>query len=468
MKQKKLLLVNPPLSLKERYGKMAESGTTTPPLGLCSLAAVTRNAGYETKIIDAEALGLSFDETVAEIQREAPDYVGITAVTVSILNAASLAKMLKPALSAPILLGGPHLTAVPEETMTRCADFDIGVIGEGEKTILELLDALDGKASLENIRGLILREGEGLKLTGPREFIQNLDDLPIPAWDLLPLLTKYYRTPTFNLGRTPATSLVTSRGCVGKCIFCDRKVFGNHIRGYSASYVLKMIRYLQENHGIKEIIIHDDAFVILKKRLVEFCNAIIDEKMDITWTCNARVDLVNPEMLSLMRKAGCWQIGYGIESGSQRILDFIGKGTRLETIEQSVRWTKKAGIRTRGFFMMGHPTETEESIRETINFAKRIPVDDFQITMFSPLPGSEAFHIAPEYGLFDPDWKKMNMWHPSFIPRDLTEEKMIAYHKKAFIEFYVRPRIIFSYLMMLRKPEHFVKLFKGVASLLKM
>ena len=466
-KMKKILFINPPLTLKDRYGEMAESGTTTPPLGLCNLAAVTREAGYKTEILDAEALRLTFKETVDRIIKEKPDYIGITAVTISILNAGRLAKMVKKVYPKMIIIGGPHLTAVAEETMGRFKEFDIGVVGEGEITIVELLKALDSNKKLENVNGLIIRKCKEIKRTEPREFLKDMDKLLMPAWDLLPKLTKYYKTPTFNFGRTPATSLVTSRGCVGQCLFCDRKVFGNFVRGYSARYIIDMIKHLQKRYGIKEVIIHDDAFVILRKRLIEFCNIIINEKMDITWSCNARVDLVNPEILKLMRRAGCWQIGYGIESGSQRVLDFIKKGTKLEQIEKAVRWTKEAGMRTRGFFMMGHPTETEKTIRETINFAKRIPVDDFQITLFTPLPGSAAYAVAKQYGEFDDDWSKMNMWEPIFVPKGLTKEGLIKYQRMAFREFYCRPKIILSYLKTLRKPEHLAKLLKGGISLLK-
>lgn len=464
---KKILFVNPPLSLEERYGDMAESGTTTPPLGLCLLAGITRDKGYETSILDAEVLRLSFKETFDKIKKKDPHYICITAVTISILNAAKLAKMIKEVMKKPLIIGGPHLTAVPIETMNRFKEFDIGVVREGENTIIELFYALENNKSLEDVNGLIIRQGEELKLTQPRDFIKDMDRLPMPAWDLLPDLTKYYKTPTFSFGRSPATSLITSRGCIGQCLFCDRQVFGNVIRGYSSEYIINMIKHLQENYGIKEVIIHDDAFVILRKRLIEFCNTVINEKMDITWSCNARVDLVNPDILNLMKHAGCWQIGYGIESGRQSILDFIKKGTKLEHIEKAIKWTKKAGIRTRGFFMMGYPTETEESIRETIDFAKRIPVDDFQITFFTPLPGSEAHAIVKNYGEFDYDWSKMSMWEPIFIPKGLTKEKLIKFQKMAFREFYFRPKIIFSYLENLKSLENIVKLIKGGISLLK-
>lgn len=465
---KKVMFVNPPLSLEERYGEMSKSGTTTPPLGLCLLAAIVKREGYDASILDAEALRISFEETLKRIIDAKPDYIGITAVTISILNAAKLAEMIKKTNpNIKIILGGPHITAVPKKTMERFSQFDIGVVGEAEITLKVLLEYIGSGKDISEVKGLIIREKDELKLTPVREPITDMDQLPYPAWNLLPPLTKYYKTPTFYFGRTPATSLITSRGCIGKCLFCDRKVFGNKIRGYSVDYIFEMIKILQRDYGIKDVMIHDDAFVLMKLRLREFCERIIKENIDITWSCNARVDLVNLDILKLMKKAGCKQIGYGIESGSQKILNFIQKGVTLEQIEKAVRWTKKAGIRTRGFFMLGHPTETEETIKETIKFAKKIPVDDFQITIFTPLPGSEAYFVADKYGEFEDDWEKMSMWEPVFVPNGLTKEKLKYYQKRAFREFYFRPKIMLSYLKDIRSKEHIIKLIKGGLSLLK-
>jgi len=469
VRKKKVLFIQPPLTLTETYGKMARSRTMTPPLGLCSLAAVTRLEGYETKILDAEALRLSFEETVERIVEESPDYIGMTAVTISVGNAAKLAEMIKEHYRKTIIIiGGPHLTAVPEETMDKFRAFDIGVIGEGEVTIVELLNALAGGGNVESVKGLIIRDGENTKRTGPREFISDMDRLPMPAWDLLPELTSYYRTPTHNLSRTPSTSLLTSRGCTGRCLFCSRKVFGNRVRGYSAGYIIRMIRHLQKQYGIRDVIIFDDTFVMMRKRLVEFCNILLKERIDLTWACNARVDLVTPEILKLMRRAGCWQIGYGIESGSQKILDLLNKRTTIAQIERALGWTRNAGIRARGFFMIGSFGETEETIRQTMGLAKRLPIDEFQMSFFTPFPGSEAYRVARSYGETCDDWAKMSLWEPAFVPTGLTREKMVSFQRKAFLELYLRPKRIFSYLRRIRNWENLVKAFKGGATLLRL
>ena len=465
---KKIVFVHPPLTMEERYSAMAKAGTETAPLGLCNLAAVTRAAGYETKIIDASALGWDSNKTVEEILKFSPDFVGITAVTIAVYNAGQVAKKLKEKAGHIItILGGPHITCLPLQTMQEFSGFDVGVIGEGEITIQELLPALGKKEDLSSIKGIIFRKDGELITTQPRPLIDNLDLLPLPAWDALPELTQYYRPPVFSCKRLPATSLVTSRGCSGQCTFCDRRVFGNRLRGYSAKYLLAMIRQLMDDYGIKEIIFHDDNFVLFRKRLKEFCETLIKEKWDLTWSCNTRVDSVNQEVILLMARAGCWQIGYGIESGSQRILDVIKKRTTIEQIEKAVKWSRDAGIRTRGFFMLGHPTETKETMRETIDLAKRLPVTDFQITFFTPLPGTEVFQHVKEYGTLEKDWRKMNMWVPVFIPYGLTREDLVRYHRMAFKEFYFRPKIIFSYLKLIKSPEHLKRIFSAAGTLLK-
>lgn len=461
-----IVFVNPPLSLEDRYGDMAKGGTRTPPLGLAVLAAVTREHGYPSHIIDCAAAGLNNEQTLGMLRALNPRYIGLTAVTVAINSAGRLAEILKNANPGwKIIIGGPHLTAVPEETMAAFPAFDVGVLGEGEETLIDLLDAFEHDRPLTNVNGLIVRQDGGTARTAPRPFIEDLDALPWPAWDLLPDLTRFYDTPTFSLGRSPASSLVTSRGCCGHCTFCDRSVFGNACRFHSAERVVAFMEHLHCRFGINDIIIHDDAFVLNRRRVEKVCELLLASKLDVTWGCNARVNLVDAELLRLMKRAGCWQIGYGIESGSQRILDTIDKGITIERIKRAVYDTHEAGIRTRGFFMIGHPGENEDTIRETIALATSIPVDDFQITFFTPLPGAAIHKCAHEYGTFDSDWRKSNMWRPVFIPAGLTEERLVYWHRRAFRAFYFRPKTVWNYLKVVRGPRHIAKLMKGAWAL---
>ncbi|MFH1638671.1 MAG: radical SAM protein [Candidatus Woesearchaeota archaeon] len=454
----KIVFLNPPLSLDDLYNDLGEGGSELPPLGITILAAVTRKKGHNTKIIDALALKMNCNETAKAILKENPDYLAITSTTMSIYTAAAVAKRVKEKKKVKVILGGPHITAVPKETMERFKEFDIGVIGEGEDTLIELLD----KGERKNVLGLIIRENNKLIFTGKRKYIKDLDKLPFPAWDLLPNLVTYYQPAADSLNRSPATLLITSRGCTGQCLFCDRSVFGNLCRAHSADYVIKMIKHLQKEYGIKELFIEDDNFLLFKRRLKDICERIIEEKIDLTWSCMGRVDTLDPKMLKLLKKAGCWQINFGCESGSQKILDILNKEVKVEDIERAIRMTYKAGIKVKGLFMLGNFGETKETIKETLAFIKRVPLTDFHMTYFTPMPGAEAYEIADKYGEFDKSWKKVNMFNSAnFIPKDLTKEELEYYYKKAWKAFYFRPRIILYYLTKLKDPLTRKKIIKG-------
>jgi len=464
-----IIFINPPLTLEERYGKLSAGGSLLAPLGLATLAAITRDKGYKTEIIDAAALNFSHEDTVNAILRREPKYVGITATTIAIHNAAKLAQELKAKNKGIFtIIGGPHVSSIPEDTLNRFPQFDIGVIGEGDITIIETLNVLGKKKDLKTVKGLIIREGAGVKVTFPRELFINLDSLPFPAWDLLPNLTRYYRPAANSFHQLPSTGLVTSRGCPGKCIFCDRTVSGDRLRMYSASYLMKMVKHLYFNYGIRDIIFHDDNFIVFRKRLYELCEMLKQEKLKLSWSCTARVDMVNQELLRIMKEAGCWQIAYGIESGSQEILDFLKKGITLNQIKDAVRWTKETGIMNRGYFMIGVPTETVQTISKTIDFLLELKLDDFHMSMYTPHPGTEISKSINEYGSVDNDWRKFGGWHPVFIPKGLSKEELLYYHKLAFKKFYLRPEMIMRYLVsVLKDYRNILKLFLGAKGLLK-
>lgn len=450
-----IVFINPPITREERFGEMAKHGATAPPLGLCYLASVLRKAGIESRIIDALSFDKTMEETVKEVIDLNPKYVGITAKTVAIFRAAELAGELKKINPDIItILGGTHVTAVPRETMERFPQFDIGVIGEGENIIVELIQSLEKSRVLQSVNGLIIRKSDGnLFITEPRPPIENLDSIPLPAWDMVPHL-KYYHESATRFSKLPLGSVISSRGCPGKCLFCDNSVFGRRFRAHSANYVIEMIKYLKSTYGIKSLVFYDDYFAADRKRLKEICLKMIEEKLNLEWVCSARVNAINEEMLLLMKQAGCFQIAYGIESGNQDILNLQKKGITLEHVRNAVEMTYKAGIRTKGYFMIGHPTETPATIFETINFAKSIPLDNFQATYFTPFPGSQAYDIADKYGEFEKDWKKMNMWDIVFVPQGFTRHSLRSYLKMVHRKFYLRPRIIWSYLKLMRDPKY--------------
>ncbi len=464
-----IVLLTPPVTLKERYGKLSGAANTLPSLGILSLAAVLRKEGHSVSVIEASSLGISLKELIEEIVKNKPKYLGISSTTLSIFHASTLADEMKNIdRDIKIIIGGPHLTAIPEETMGLFKSFDFGVIGEGEETMRELIHSLKHGGNGSDVPGVISREGGKTLRTAPRKFLDDLDRLPFPAWDMLKDFPKKYHPPPFRFRRLPAVYIVTTRGCPYKCIFCDRSVFGNKCRGHSTEYVLELIEYLYNRFGIREILIEDDTFVTFKKRLIEVCEGIIRRGIKISWSCLARADAVTPDILSLMKKAGCWSISYGIETGDPEVMKFMGKNLTLDKVEKAVKWTKEAGMLSKGFFILGHPIDNHVTIKKTIEFALSIPLDDISISMMTPFPGTKLYEIASQYGEFENDWRKMNELDVVFIPKGLTKNDLEKYSREMFKRFYLRPARIMNYVgRIVKNPRSLPLYIKGFSAFLK-
>ncbi len=461
--KKDILLINPPITLEERYGAFASVGSQAPPLGLCYLASSIKQSGRSVQIIDAPALDLDLQTTIAEIKKIETGIIGITATTASIIRAAELGGAIRQtSIPARLLIGGPHVSALPERTLKEFEAFDIGVINEGEHTIVELLNCLLDGGSLDTVAGIVYREADTVKLTPPRALIENLDELPFPAWDMIPSLPKYYKPAPHSYYQLPSATLMTSRGCNGMCTFCARPFMGEKYRSNSPEYTLGMIDYLIRNYGIRDIMFYDDNFLLDRKRVTNICEEILRRKYRISWSCLARTDIMPEDFFKLIRKAGCWQIAYGIESGDQTILDNIKKRSTLERVEAMIRKANEAGIHTRGYFMIGCPGETRETIDRTIQFITSSGLKDFHVTFCTPMPGAELFSTAASYGNFDCDWKKLGFWDPVFIPFGMTREDLIAGHRRMFRKFYLRPSVIARYMLkVITKPGIMLTIIKA-------
>lgn len=466
---KKIVFVSPPLTIEERYGHLGKGGANMPPIGLLYLGAVCKKAGYETYLIDATCPERPPEEVVQEIINTGSSIIGITASTMAIKAANNLALELKRINPAnKVVIGGPHVSAVPVRTLERYKSFDIGVIGEGEITIVELLDTIANKGDLKKVNGIVFRENGSIVLTEKRSLIKNLDSLPFPSWELLPPLNLYKLSAT-RFQDQPTASLISSRGCFGTCTFCDIGVFGRIIRGHTSEYVIQMLEDLINNYNAKSLIFNDDTFAYNKKRLFEICDLIIKRFGSVSWSCSSRIDIMTPESLKKMQKSGCFQIAYGIESGDETILQQIGKKITLDKIRETIKLTEDAGIRSKGYFMVGFPNETKETIERTIDFALSLKLSDFQMTFLTPFPGCEIYRNANELGYFDDDWEHMNMWDIVFIPKGLSREILINSRNKAFRKFYLRQRIIKNYLkLILNRPKFIPLLVNDFISFSKM
>ncbi len=464
----KIIFVNPPLSLERRYGISSQSGGQTPPFGLAVLSGITRANGVETKILDAAALNISNEAIVENILEENYEIVGFTAVTISIDIAAKLAMELKRRKPSIVtIVGGAHVTALPIETMNRFPGFDIAVLGEGDVSLMEIIENLKNPSDLRKIGGLALRTKGEICLTKPRPPFMDLDALPKPAFDLLPDLAKFYSPPVHTVKKFPAALIVASRGCSGKCVFCDRSVFGNHLRAYSASYTFEMVSDLYFNYGIREIQFRDDNFTVFRKRLFELCDRMIQANLDLVWSCTGRVDMVDLPLLKKMKDSGCWQIWFGIESGSQKILDLIGKNTRLPQIRQAVRLCRESGIIPCGFFIIGHPGESIETARQTIRLATKLKLGEAHFSYLTPFPGSRIYAEAYKYGSFDNSWETLNGWNPVFIPHGMTRNQLQTLSTEAFTRFFFRFSMVLSYIRKIRSFKHLQIYFQGFKALIQ-
>lgn len=431
----KIELINPPLGVKKRYGKFGEAGSVVPPLGLCYIAAVLEKCGHTVGIIDGE-LSCESPEDVLKFMGHDTDAVGITSSTMGISTALRTAEIVKSwDDDIPIIIGGPHVSALPAETMSRGL-FDFGVIGEGENTIVELIDRLGDDPY--GIDGIAYSKNGEVVINRMRNAIKNLDDIPFPARHLLPDL-RLYRPNAQNYKRLPTTTMITSRGCPYGCIFCDKAVFGRTYRTHSPEYVVNEMEMLISKYKINEVWLIDDTFTLNNKRVEDICGLIIDRGLDISWSCLGQVNTVNPKMLNMMAKAGCWLISYGIESGNQNVLDYIQKNITLKQVKNAIEWSNNVGIETKGFFMLAHPIDTIKTIDDTINFAKSLSLDQAIFTVTTPLPNTKLYDYAIENKLLSAkEWSSFSMLNPTFIPNGLTEDILKNKLKEGYHKFYFR------------------------------
>ncbi len=466
----RVALVVPGLARSALYGEwdLSRVDSISPPLGVLTLAAILRRSNARVSFCDAYARGLDLRSTVAELLSGSPDAIGISCMTQSFPGASALVKELKrSAPGVPLIMGGVHLSAVGQSALESLPELDYGVMKEGEMTLLELLEALKYRRDLSGIKGIVYRSNGRVIANPHREFIADLDSLPFPAWDLLEPHRGKYRLSIVGTKGRRSMSLITSRGCPGSCTFCDIGAVGGRIRAFSAGYVLDMIRELYGKYGVDDFLVYDDNFVTLKSRTRQICEGIIESGMKISWSCSARVDMVDEETLRLMKRAGCWQIEYGIESGSQKILDAMNKRISLEVIRRALSLTRRAGIETRGNFIFGYFGETRQTLEESIRFALSLDLDYFQQTFLTPYPGSAIYREADKYGIFDRRLEKMNNLTINFIPAGLTEEELRGYSRLAFRRFYLRPGIILRQLLRLRRTHDIKRLFSAGKALFK-
>lgn len=458
---KKILLIRPAPE-KEQFGD--ESFL---PLGLAYIAAVLKQNQYDVKILDLLIDKKNDDEVLNVIKNFSPFAIGFTAVTPVINSAYRLAKKIKNMWGNILLFaGGPHPSALPEEAIKN--NFDFVIIGEGEKTIIELFKNLH---SPEIVDGIAFGKNNEIIKTKQRSYIKNLDELPFPARELFPDL-KLYKGQEALGSELPVASILTSRGCPFSCSFCFKAVFGNHFRARTPENILKEWIYLIRNYNVKEIAIVDDSFTTDVNRVIEFCNLLIKEKLKVKWSCpnGIRIDIGNLDMLKKMREAGCYRVALGIESGSQKVLDRIGKKITIDEIKIMVDNCKKAKIKTMGFYMLGNPGETKETMQQTINFAKKLGTDYAQFLLPIPYPGTKMYDDIRLNGkILVNNWSEYGQYEgtASFYYNEITPKLLKEMLRKANKEYYLNLKYIIKQLFNLETYKHFFRRIKIAFKILK-
>ena len=442
-KNRVVLLIYPPISKRERYSSdIGEVGGAQIPLGIYYIASYVRANGFHVHCIDAEAQRLENAEIVSKIKEISPDIIGLSSTTVAFQRSTTLAQEIKGTFpDLPIVIGGAHATSNIESVMSNSV-FDYLIYGEGEETFVDLLHALEEKNVLSSITGLAYRENGILKINQPREYIRDIDTIPFPAYDLIPDLTVYHPDPS-NYRFIPVVNIITSRGCPNQCTFCDNSIFGRKLRQRSPENVVAEIEFLVKEYGVRENAFVDDTFTIGKQRIQDIFTLLQQKGIQISWTCMSRINTVDYETLAFMKKMGCWKIKFGIESGDESILKTIRKNIDLKTAREVIGYCKKLKISTTGFFIIGHPGETKESIEKTIRYVLDVPLDDVVFTINTPMPGTVQYGEVEQYGTLDStNINNFNYWTPVFVPHGLNSKYLLQSQKKAYRVFYLRPKTL--------------------------
>jgi len=446
-----IIFVNPPYEqVSEGTDYLKHITNRSPSIGLLLLAAKAREIGYNPKIVESDLEGLSPEKVADIILEENPKFLGITLFTVGVFNASIIAQIVRQKNpNIVILVGGPHISSMGYETMQKFPEFDVSVIHEGELILENLLHSIENNLPLEEVNGIMYRDKYGaIRRTPPPPNIEDLDSLPLPAWDLLPNFPQAYLPSIYDYPRAPVATYSASRGCPFLCEFCDTSTFGGKIRYNSPKHVYNTMKFLSEKYGVKHLQFVDDLFVAHNQRVQEFSKLLIKNPIDMTWSCTARVNTVKPDTLALMKKAGCWEISFGLESGSDFLLDEMKKSQKVSTARQAIEWTHAAGIRVKGLFMLGYPGETKETIALTKEFVKSVPLTTMNLSKFTPYPGSPIYKKLYGTAIREEDWERLNGMNFVYQAEGFTEEELDKEYQEIIKSFYKRPHVLWYYTKM--------------------
>lgn len=445
------LIINPPspdgyIYIRDvnRSGRRSRERSIWPQNSLAYLAAVAKEQGYQPNILDCIASEIGWNQVLEYLKTYRPKWIVIEGISSTITNdvyAAYLAKR----YGAKTILIGPHVTALPVATMEAYPSLDFAILGEVEETLGELIKIVDNNGDLSSIQGLLYRDVGKIKNTGERPFIQNLNSLPMPLQELLPL--DKYMAPYIG---GPYTFVLHSRGCPNACSFCRQNVMWKSVcRLRSGESIAAEFTYLA-NLGVKKVMFHSDTFTQNRDNVLEICQQLTAANTGIEWICNGRVDLVDPEILSAMKRAGCFMVNYGIESGVQKLLDDSNKGKNatIENARKAVAMTKAAGIQVWAYFIIGLPGETKQTIKQTSAFARELPVELVNFSVATPYPGTPFYRTAEEKGwLKTVEWEDFDQNYSAVVSYPgLSDKEIMKGIKQCYLDWYGTPRGIQTFL----------------------
>ena len=441
----------------------SKAGYIFPPYDLAMIAANLRET-MSVKIIDANARRLTLDQIGQQIKQEKPKYVVFSNSTPTVdwdLNIARLAKQIDAGIKT--ITFGPHITVEGNAVMTQCDELDIAIRNEQELVLREIVDC--GNAN--QVKGVLVREKDGTLVdNGLHPHLEDIDSLPFPAHDLLDLTL--YSLPYAR--SSPITATMTSRGCPGRCIFCTSFSTSKRFLPRSPEHIMVELRFLTEDLNVHEVKFWDDSFSEDRQRVLDICQRIVDEALDLSWTCNARADKVDSEMLRAMKRAGCHTICLGVESGDDPVLKSIGKQVTTQQIRDAFKLVRAVNLESVGFFMLGHPDDTKESMQRTIDFAKELAPDYASFNIVVPFPGTPLFKIADNNGwLKTKDWSKYESTsYPVYEPPGASRDEIYKMFIRAYREYYFTPKYIIRRLAGLRSFSHLAKDARSAIELLRM
>lgn len=394
------------------------------PIGLLSIAAYLEQQGHQVAIHDCLGPG-----AVSGIQANAnvilghhPDIVGFSTTTAGFLDGYDLAtqiKSVRPQIRT--IFGGVHISALGSALLDRFEHIDFLAMGEGEVTMAQLAAGED----CSDISGLVWRDHHTVVTNPQRQHIENLDNLPFPAYEKLEHFPKGYRLPLFSYIMTPGATMVTSRGCPFQCSYCDRSVFKQGYRYNSAEYIYEHMKYLRSRFGIRHLNIYDDLFTLNRKRIAELCRLLTEKPLGMQFNCAVRVRHADDDLLKMLRNAGCLMVSVGIESGDADLLEVHKPGVYLDEVRQTVKRIKTAGLRVKGLFMMGLPGETTASIQKTSDFVMSLGLDDMNMSKFTPFHGAPVWESIFDQGTVEEDWRMMNCLNFVFLPKGIESKEAL-------------------------------------------